>query len=38
MSVKHEEKILDELNNLDEIFLKISKFENILDVDKHLEG
>ena len=40
MSVKHEEKILDEyLNNLDEIFLKISKFEkNILDVDKFLDG
>ena len=40
MSVKHEEKILDEyLNNLDEIFHKISKFEkNILDVDEFLDG
>ena len=40
MSVKHEEKILDEyLNNLDEIFNKISKFEkNLLDVDKFLDG
>ena len=40
MSVKHEEKILDEyLNNLDEIFNKISKFKKILlDVDKFLDG
>ena len=40
MSVKHDEKILDEyLDNLNEIFYKISKFENnILNIDNFIDG
>ena len=40
LSVKHDNKTLNNyLDNLNEIFYKISKFEkNVLDIDDHLEG
>ena len=40
MSTKHDDKTLDDyLNNLNQIFRKLSKFEDkSLDIDKHLEG